>query len=232
MNCIIVDDEEFSRNVVKSYISRVEGIVILEEFDSAVKAFNYLRNNDHKVDAIFLDIDMPEMSGMDLVQALDTLPEVVLITSRKDFAVEAYDYDITDYLVKPITYQRFAKAITKIDKNLNSIQAAPKDLKEDDIYVKSDSKLVKILLSQILFVEALSDYVIINTDSAKNIVHSTMKGLEKRLPDDKFVRVHRSYIVNVDKISTIEDSNILIGKKYIPIGASYKANFMEKINLL
>jgi len=165
-----------------------------------------------------------------MVESLENAPQVVLITSNPEYAVQAFELSITDYLVKPIKYVRFLKSVEKVRSNLTS--PILDSLNKEDIYVKSDSKIVKIKLDDIQFVEALSDYVIINTAEKRYIVHSTMKSIEQKLSQNNFTRVHRSYIVNIDKIQTIEDLNIIMPKKSIPIGASYKNAFLSKLNFL
>jgi len=229
MKCIVVDDEDVARKVVKSFIERTKGLTVVADFDNAIDAYNLLKSET--VDLLFLDIDMPEMSGMELIKSLENKPMVVMITGRKEFAIEAYELAVVDYMVKPVTYARFLKAVEKVTGNMskNVLDTTAKG----DIYVKADSKIVRISLKDIKFVEALSDYVIIHTDKKKYIVHSTMKGITNRLPAGEFARVHRSFIVNINQIETIEDmSNIIMPNKIIPIGASYKSDFFNKLNFL
>lgn len=228
MNCMIVDDEEMSRSIVKHFVEQTQSLNLVHVCSDAIEAANLLQNA--QIDLLFLDIEMPQMTGIDLVKSLQVKPQVVFITSRSDYAVEAFEYSVTDYLVKPITYARFLKAVEKVKENYEihtASQTNPKDL-----YIKTDSKIVKINLNELLYVEALADYVIIHTAAGRYIVHSTMKGIEKKLTSGEFIRVHRSYIVNIEKIDSIEDLSILINKKYIPIGASYKDNFIKKLNIL
>ncbi|WMJ73678.1 LytTR family DNA-binding domain-containing protein [Cytophagaceae bacterium ABcell3] len=227
MDCLIIDDEEMSRNIVKHFVEQTDALNLVGVCSNAIEAGNILSKG--KVDLIFLDVEMPEMSGYDLIQSLSTSPEIILITAKKDHAAEAFDYDVTDYLVKPITYPRFLKAINKALKK-NKEAFGNNDLK--DLYVRSDAKIVKINLADVLYIEALADYIMIITSTGKHIVHSTMKGFQSRLPEEKFARVHRSYIVNLDKIETIENLNVVIQKKYIPIGAFYKESFMKRLNML
>ncbi len=229
MNCIIVDDEEFSRNVVKHYVGKTDGLKLVAECESATDAFNVLKSNE--VDIVFLDVEMPEMSGLDLMKALDDTPQIIMITSRPNYAVEAFEYKVTDYLVKPVNYARFLKAVNKAESNLKATNVTVENQK-DEVFVKADNKIIKLKLSEILFVEALSDYVILNTAKRKYIIHSTMKGLEKKLPESDFIRVHRSYIINMNKIEAIEDLSVNMPGKAIPIGASFKNSFMKRLNLL
>jgi len=168
---------------------------------------------------------------MDLfINALEKDIEIILITSEEKYAVEAFEKKVTDYLVKPIEYARFLQATHEAEHNIEVKRAATQERKE--FYVRTDAKIVRIPFQKILFVEALADYVIIQTEAKKHIVHFTMKGIVSRLPEDDFVRTHRSYIVNLDKIEALEDNSILIGEKYIPIGASYKDALLDRLNFL
>jgi DNA-binding LytR/AlgR family response regulator len=227
MDCLIIDDEEMSREMVKSFVQQTETLNLLGVCADAIEANNFLTKN--KVDLIFLDVEMPKMSGYDLIESLTDPPMIILITSKKDHAVEAFEYDVVDYLLKPLTYPRFLKAITKAQESMSSSRI--KLTQEDELYVRTDSKIVKLNLNDILYIEALADYIMIFTDSNKYIVHSTMKGIQNRLPKSIFARVHRSYIVNTSKIESIENLFIVMNNKYIPIGALYKDEFMKRLNL-
>lgn len=229
MDCMIVDDEEMSRNIVKHFVEQTSLLTLIHVSSDSIEASNFLQTN--QVDLLFLDIEMPEMSGMDLLKVIPIKPQVVMITSKTDRAVEAFEYDVTDYLVKPITYPRFLKAVSKAKENLETVQPVVAE-QPNDIYVRTDSKIVKINLKDLLYVEALADYVMLHTLSNRYIAHSTMKGIEKKLTPKEFIRIHRSYIINTDKIDAIEDLSVLINKKYIPIGASYKENFIKRLNIL
>lgn len=229
MNCLVVDDEKFSREIIKVFVNKTDNLNLIAECQSAAEAFSALRNND--IDLVFLDVEMPEMSGIELMQVLDDMPQIILVTSRPNYAVEAFEYSVTDYLVKPVKYPRFLKAVSKAESNAKASDVTV-EKQRDEVFVKESGKMVQIRLSEILFVEALSDYVIINTEKRKHIIHSTMKGLEKKLPENSFIRVHRSHIVNFQKIISIEDLNVVMPNKIIPIGASYKQRFMKKLNLL
>jgi DNA-binding LytR/AlgR family response regulator len=229
MNCIVVDDEEFSRNVIKHFINKTDGLNLLSECENAAEAFKALKSDE--IDIVFLDVEMPDMTGIELMKALDDMPQIILVTSRPNYAVEAFEYSVTDFLVKPVNYARFLKAVSKAETNLKASNVTIEN-KTNEVFVKADSKIIKLKLSDIIYIEALSDYVIINTATRKYIIHSTMKGLEKKLPDSDFIHVHRSYIVNFAKIDQIEDLNVIVPGKTIPIGASYKNTFMKKLNLL
>ena len=228
LNCIVVDDDEMSRKVVVHFIKKTKFLQLAKEFDNAIDATHYL--DEEHVDIIFLDVQMPEMSGMDFINSLVKDIDIILITSEQKYAVEAFEKRVTDYLVKPIEYPRFLQAAEKAQENIEIKRAATVQRKE--LYVRTDSKIVRIPYEKVLFVEALADYVIIQTEAKKHIVHFTMKGIVNRLPDDDFVRTHRSYIVNLDKIEALEDNSLLIGEKYIPIGASYKEALLNQLNFL
>lgn len=228
MNCIIVDDEEMSRNIVKHFVEQTSGLHLLHVCTDAIEASNFLQNN--AIDIVFLDIEMPEMSGIDLLKVLTVKPEVILITSKTDRALEAFEYSVTDYLLKPITYPRFLQAVAKA-KEKREARPVPVAI-PTDIYVRTDSKIVKVNLKDLLYVEALADYVMLHTLSHRYIAHSTMKGIERKLTPKEFIRIHRSYIINTEKIDAIEDLSVLINKKYIPIGTSYKENFIKRLNIL
>ncbi len=233
MNCIVVDDDEFSREVVRNFIHKTNEsgseMNLVAECDNALDAYNVLTKGG--IDMVFLDVEMPDMNGLELVESLDSLPQIILITGQNQYAVKAFEFGLTDYLVKPISYARFLQAVNKAKKNL--AEPVLDTQGSDDIYVKADNKIVRIALQDIFFIEALADYVIINTENKKYIVHSTMKGLEKRLPEAEFVRVHRSYIVNISRVDTIEDNAMIImPQKTIPIGGSYRTKFLDKLNFL
>jgi DNA-binding LytR/AlgR family response regulator len=231
LNCMIVDDDEMSRLILKRFIEKTELLATTHDLDNAKDAAKILLGESaNDVDIVFLDIEMPEMSGMDLVNQLQSAYNVILVTSKKDYAIEAFEGSVADYLVKPVEYERFLKAVSKVKDSIEKEKLVAE--REDHIYVKSDGKLFRLNYDNILFVEALADYVIFNTPGKKHIVHHTMKGIEKRLPDSIFSRVHRSYIINRNKIDKIEDLHVFIGDKSFAIGASYKDTLMNKFNLL
>lgn len=228
LNCIVVDDDEMSRKVVAHFIEKTKFLQLTKDFDNAMDALRYL--DEEHVDIIFLDVQMPEMSGMEFINALEKDIEIILITSEEKYAVEAFEKKVTDYLVKPIEYGRFLQASQEAERKVEIKRAGAVNRKE--FYVRTDSKIVRIPFRNILFVEALADYVIIQTEHRKHIVHFTMKGIANRLPEDDFVRTHRSYIVNLDRIEALEDNSIVMGDKYIPVGASYKEALLDRLNFL
>jgi len=233
MNCIIIDDDEMSRRVVEEFINRTDFLDLKNSFSNAVEAINYIKQ-DEDVNLIFLDIEMPEMSGIDFLNTLLTPPQVIIISSKEEYAIQAFDYSVTDYLLKPITYARYFKAVSKAYEIFNKGRANV-DV-EKEIFIKKNSSLVRIKYNDILWIEALENYVVINTINDKFTIHFTMKSIENQLPSIKFKRVHRSFIVNISRITSIEDNSIIIKlneiKKVIPIGKSYKEKLLNEINLM
>ena len=205
--------------------------MVVDELSSGIEASNVLTQHDNPdVDIIFLDIEMPEMTGIELLESLTSDYQVIMITSAEKYAVSAFEKNVTDFLVKPFSYGRFLKAAVKANETLENIRKKAEYFTE--LYVKSDSKIQKIILNEILFIEAMADYVIFNTIKGKHIVHHTMKGIEKKLPESIFSRVHRSYIVNFDKIAYFEDMNCVINEKHIPVGVSYRERVFSRLNML
>jgi DNA-binding LytR/AlgR family response regulator len=233
MNCIIIDDDKLSRRVLEEIIKKSEGLELRESFADAVDAINFLKKEDD-IHIIFLDIEMPEMSGIDFLNTLKNPPQIIIVSSKGKYALDAFEYDVTDYLLKPVTYTRFYKAIDKatarFEKNKMNL------IGKEEIFIKKNSMLVRLKYDDILWVEALENYVIFNTYKEKYTIHFTMKAIEQKLPTNKFTRVHRSFIVNTSCINVIEDNSVVIktddGSKSIPIGKSFKDKLMQDINLI
>jgi two-component system response regulator LytT len=240
MKCIIVDDEAAARAITKQLCKKIEKLTISEEFDNAIDAIKYLNTNE--VDLIFLDIHMPAFSGFDFIQTLKNPPQIILTTSDRNFALDAFEYDcVIDYLVKPITPERFAKAVDRI-KDRNATMAKPEetiaatsgDTKTigNDLYVNIDRRLVKINIPDICLIEAKGDYIKIKAEDKNYVVHSTLKKIEEKLPSHLFLKVHRSYIINTTKIVDIEDNSVLIKQDVIPVSRANRKELMQRLNLL
>ena len=233
MNCIIVDDDIFVRKITEDFVRKTESLTLLYSLSNAVDAINILGMNE-SVDLIFLDIEMPEMTGIDFLNALNTLPQIIIISSKEKYAINAFEYDVTDYLLKPFTYSRFCKAVNKaLDRQEKSRMHA----KADEIFIKHNSSLVKLKYDEILWVEAMENYVVVNTYDEKYMIHFTMHAIEEKLPQKQFLRVHRSFIVNVNSIHSIGDNTILIktidkAKNAIPIGKIYKDKLLKVLNVI
>ncbi len=236
MNCIIIDDEATARAIISQLCSNISSLNILEEFPNALQAIKYLNQNE--VDLIFLDIHMPDFTGFDFIQTLKNPPKIILTTSDSQFAIEAFEYDcIVDYLVKPIALPRFEKAIKKAESFTNAA-ATPADNDKvettsgNDLYVNIDRRLIKIDIPSIYLIEAKGDYIHVKTEDKNYTVHSTLKKIEEKLPNDLFLKVHRSYVINVQKIIDIEDNSVLIKKDVIPVSRSNRPELMKRLNLL
>ena len=229
MNCIIVDDDRASRMVVAKCIERTDSLELVGEYDNAIEAINAIKKE--KIDLIFLDIEMPEMSGMEFIESVKDLPQVIFITSKTDYAADAFNYNVTDYIVKPINYARFTKAIEKAESIVDSIQV-PTEKGSTHLFVKTGTTYVRLDLDNIVWIEALGDYVNIYTNDSRHTILSTMKTLEAKLPPNQFVRIHRSYIVSLSKINEIEDNTASLGDKVLPVSRHYKENLMQRLELL
>jgi len=242
MNCIIVDDEELARAIIYQFASSNTHISESKEFDSGIAAIKYLNTNP-KVDLIFLDIHMPGFNGFDFIQTINSKAKIILTTSDKNFAIKAFEYDsIVDYLVKPITLERFQKAIQKAiqkaldNKPVETIQSSQEELpnssSKDDLFVNVDRKLIKIDIPTIQVIEAKGDYILIKTEQKNYTVHSTLKKIQERIQRDYFIKVHRSFIINIKEIVDIKDNSVLISKSVIPISRSKRPELMQRLNLL
>jgi DNA-binding LytR/AlgR family response regulator len=234
MNCIIIEDDKLSARIIQEFVGKTSDLNLLYTFHSAVDAINAV-SSDEDIQLIFLDIELPLMTGIEFLESLQERPQVIIISSKEKYAVEAFNYEVTDYLVKPITYARFYKAIERVRKRAQIKDGLDK-MGKDEIFIKKNSTLVRLKYDDILWIEALENYVIFNTFDEKYTIHFTMKAIEQKLPSDKFTRVHRSYIVNTSSIDVIEDNCVIVrihdGNKSIPIGKSYKDNLMGDINLM
>ncbi|WP_298363701.1 LytTR family DNA-binding domain-containing protein [uncultured Lutibacter sp.] len=234
MKSIIIDDEEMARAIIEQLISKNKKLSLVESFSNAIDAIKYL--NQNTIDLIFLDIHMPTFTGFDLLQTLKNPPKVILTTSDKNFAIEAFEYDcIVDYLVKPVTQKRFDKAVQKatLFSQASNVESKSKETEViNELYVNIDRRLVKINFATINLIEAKGDYILIKTDGKNYTVHSTMKKIEEKLPDDLFLKVHRSFIINTKKIIDIEDNSVLISNNVIPVSRSNRPELMKRLNLL
>ena len=228
LNCIIIDDEPLARKGLVEYISDVDFLHLAGEFDNPLKATSTL--SDQTIHLIFLDIQMPKLSGIEFLKSLSHPPLVIFTTAYPQYAIEGFDLNVLDYLLKPISFDRFLKAAMKAKDAVTSKQTIPASTSQEDyIFIKSDNKLVKIFYNDILFVEALQNYVTIYTSDKKYITYLTFKSVEESLPADQFIKVHKSYIVAAAKIESIEGNQIKIGSHYIPISRSSKEEVMEKL---
>ena len=236
MTCIIIDDEAAARAVLWKMCNDVEDVDVIEEFESPIEALKFL--NKDQVDLIFLDIHMPGFSGFDFLETLREPPKVVLTTSDDQFALASYEYvPVVDYLVKPITLPRFEKALEKVrSQRSRSTVANPEVAKSDgsngELFVNIDRRLIKILFKDIQLIQAEGDYIVVKTEKEDIRVHTTLKSILEKLPEDPFLQIHRSFVINTRRIIDIEDNSVLIGKNVIPISRSNRPKLMKRLNLL
>jgi DNA-binding LytR/AlgR family response regulator len=243
MKCIIIDDEIMARAIIRELITSRTEHVVEAEFDSAIEAIKFL--NKKKVDLIFLDIHMPDFNGFDFIDSIKHNVKIVLVTSDKEFAINAFEYDnVVDYLVKPISEERFDKAIKKINNinndNVNSANLItkrnnPEKISEDfesSFYINIGKRLIKIDTNSILYFQAKGDYVTIKTESNNYIMHNTLKKIENKLPTGMFFKSHRSYLINTKKIIDIEENTVLIGKDVVPVSRRNRPQLMKSLKLL
>lgn len=229
MKCIIVDDEPLARKILEDFVEKIPFLQLEASCKDAFKAMDILKDN--QIDLIFLDIQMPEFSGMQLYHSLHIKPQVIFTTAYSNYAVEGFNVDATDYLVKPFSFERFMKAVIKANdfkSNQISHNSGSNNFSKDFIFIKDGTKTIKLLTSDILFMESMKDYIKVYTTSTTAITLMSMQMMLDLLPSNLFVRVHRSYIVSLSKIDTIQRNRIVIGDKWIPIGNLYKEDFLKK----
>ncbi len=233
MTCIIIDDDKLIHQILKSYISRTTGCVLMGAYESPVELLNDPDIDLNKIDVIFLDVEMPEMTGMEFLESFDKLPAIVIISAKEEYALPAFEFDVVDYILKPIEYPRFLKSVKKIEKYLEAI--TPSDANDGFFYRVGTGRYNKIFFDDILWIEAFENYVNIVTVKTKHMLHFTMKALTRQLPKNKFVRIHRSYIVNLKYVVSLEDNYLILEykktKKPFPVAKTYKDTLMKRINL-
>ena len=228
MNAIIIEDEDISAKLLEQFIRKTGFINLTGSFSNPVEALAFLANK--KADLVFLDMEMPEMNGLEFIKAVQNQTfQIIVTTSHRDFAVDAFEHDVTHYLVKPIAYPSFFKAVSRAKEIFEKETPATAD---DVLFVKKGSSVMRLHTSDILWVEALGDYIVLHNGLNKFVVHSTMKDIETRLSAKDYLRVHRSFIVRIDRIDKIEDGTISFGNKLIPIGKSYKESVAKRLNTL
>lgn len=238
MKCIIIDDESTARLIIKKLCDDHDDLTVINSLESAIEGIKFL--NQHDVDLIFLDIQMPNFNGIDFVQTLKDPIPIICITSDRDFAIDAFEYDnIIAYLLKPVDSQKFLKAVEKAKAKIGSADnhavvanTSIESQSEKFLYVNVDRRLIKIDMESINIIEAKGDYILIKTDEKNHTVHSTLKKIESKLPVDLFLKVHRSFIINIQRIIDIEDNGVLIKRDVIPISRSKKPELIRRLNLL
>lgn len=232
INCIAIDDEPLALKQIASYINKTPFLELTGQFDNAIEALGFLQNI--QVDLMFVDINMPDMSGMDFVKSLENAPKVIFTTAYSEYAVEGFKVDAMDYLLKPLDYATFLKSANKAQTYFDGANKINDNLKanKNHLFIKSEYKIIRIELNTILYVEGMREYVRIHIENQNPVMTlMSMKKMEEYLPTEKFMRVHRSFIVNLDKVTTIERNRIVFdGKTYIPVSEQYKTAFQDFLN--
>ena len=226
ISCLIVDDEPLARNLMQEYVRKVGFLNLVKACSSPLEALDILRSTP--VDLLFLDVQMPGLTGIAFLKSLQKKPQVILTTAYSEYAMEGYELDVADYLLKPITFERFLKAVDKVNARLaRPPESVPPEQSPDYIFVKDGTKLVKIRWDDILYVEGLKDYVTIHTPQQKVVSLQRLKSLEEQLPSQKFMRVHNSFIIALNAIKAIQKDKVQIAEAWIPIGDTYRKAFKE-----
>jgi len=237
-NCLIVDDEHPALALLEAYIAKLPYLNLVASCENGVEALSALQQHDIKI--LFLDIQMPEITGIQLLESLSKKPQVILTTAYRDFAVKGYELDVTDYLIKPFSFERFLHAVdkavekTKLLSKVDDVEGSKQieSQKEDHFFVKSNGKFEKVIYADILYLESMREYVSIHTKDRRYLVNFSLTSAESKLPTDLFMRVHRSHIVGLNHITSITGNMIQVPNKTITIGRSYREAFFERLNLL
>jgi DNA-binding LytR/AlgR family response regulator len=233
MNCIIVDDDNMSCKILEGYVAKATTLNLIGIFNDSVEARNILTSRKD-IDLIILDIQMPEMNGFDFIGSLDYPPNIIIVSSAEEYALKAFDFNVVDYLLKPVTYGRFLKAIDKTMRYFARKEVT--NTGDEEIFIKKGSSLVKLKLKDIIYIEALENYVTLNTRDDKFTIHFTMKAIENQLPSGIFIRVHRSFIINKSMIQTIKENSLDLNVgdtlKSLPVGKSFRDTLLNDINVM
>jgi len=230
LKCLIIDDEPLAQRVLEKYVSELSGLELKGKCSDAIEAMEVLQ--EQEVDLIFLDINMPRLSGINFLKTYKNPPMVIITTAYTEYALESYELNVLDYLKKPFSFERFLQAVHKAEEKLKGA-AEPQEAEKDEmeyIFVKANKKTINISLDSILYVEALGDYVKIFTSEGHVVTYQSLKGIERLLPSLKFYRIHKSYIVSLSKIKSIEGNMVHMEKGTIPIGNNYKQGFFQRIH--
>ena len=229
INCIIIDDEKLARVLLKDYIEKIPYLDLKGEYKNPIDSLDYLQNES--IDLMFLDIQMPDLTGIEFLKSLPSSPVVIFTTAYPEYAIEGYQFEVVDYLLKPFSFDRFMQATNKAQKLINLKKK--NDVSEnnkDYIVIKSDHRIYRLKYKDILYIEGLKEYVsFFTTDNQRIITLQSLKNLEEKLPSDQFLRIHKSYIVALDKIKSMEGNQVKINDKKIPVGKNYRNQVMEKL---
>lgn len=231
MRCLIVDDNKLARMAMKQLVSGVKSLQLMQECEDAMQAYNTI--NQEPIDLVFLDVEMPGMTGLELIKNLgNKKPLIIFTTANKDYAVEAFELNVIDYLIKPVTPIRFIQSVERATEAFSSNKQEVKVVDQQFVFIKDNGVLKRINVDDILYLEAMGDYVKVHTAQKFHVLHATLKSIEEKLPALKFIRVHRSYIVSLNKIDFIQESVISIGKATVPVADTYRSQLNKRLNLL
>ena len=222
IKCIIIDDEPLAIKVIQSYLLEFPNIDLIGTYKNPIEALNTIERN--KIDIVFLDIHMPKMSGLDFIRNIESKPHFIITTAYREYAVESFDLDVLDYLVKPIPFSRFLRSINKLTQQVYKDQNNSSENNQFDksfIFLKVDKKLIKVKFKDIFYIESLRDYIKVFTKSGDYLVHKSLTGITEELPKNQFLRIHRSFTIALDKIDAVEGNSVQITNKRIPIGRKY-----------
>jgi DNA-binding LytR/AlgR family response regulator len=236
LTCAVTDDDALSRHTLESHISYTPGLTLAGIFSDGAALLEFLRTGPH-IDVLFLDIQMPGLSGLDVIRLLPTAPAVILTTGRTDFAVEAFALHVVDYLVKPVEYPRFIKAIERVR---SQQPPAPREVVAPEVpavaaptslFIKTSGRMLRVAFDEILYVEAVNDQAVVVTTTRQFSTNQTLRDVAQRLPSPQFVRIHRTYVINRRQLAIIEESNVVMeGGRKLPIGRTYMADFFANLN--
>ncbi|MCK5067698.1 MAG: response regulator transcription factor [Bacteroidales bacterium] len=230
VRCLIVDDEPPARELIASYISRLNDLVLVEQCGNALEAFSCLQNQT--IDLMFLDIQMPKMTGLELIKSLHNPPKIILTTAYKEYASEGFDLDVLDYLVKPIPFERFMRSVAKYHQYTNrTVEEAPLESTYDRAYlfVKVNKEQVKLYFKEIIVIESMKDYIRITTHDASFVTYSRLSYMDEVLPETRFVRIHKSYIIALSEVKSYRNDSVTVGDSTYPVGRIYKKRFQDAL---
>lgn len=240
MNCIIIDDDDLSRKLLEKFVEKTEFFDRYYAFPNAIEAINFIRKKTDTIDVIFLDIEMPEMNGVEFMQSLNSeaLVQVIVVSSKEKYALDAIEYDVTDYLLKPVTYVRFLKAAEKSLTRYNDSLTANvvTESSSEDFFIRSNSNLIRLRYDDVIWIEAMENYVVVNTFDDRFTIHGTIKAIVDQLPSSSFFRIHRSFVVNKNCIEVIKVNTVEVktseGLQSLPLGKVYRDQLLKDINML
>jgi len=234
IKCLLVDDEPPAVDLIASYIERVDDLEIVGRCNNAIEAFGLLQKT--KVDLLLLDIQMPKMTGLDLIRSLHDRPRIIVMTAYREFAADGFDLDVLDYLVKPVSFERFLKAIAKYNqysllRQTETTEQTPDAFDKAYMYFKVNKQVKKVFLKDIVYIESIKDYVKIITTDKPIITYQRLSYMEEKLPENKFLRIHKSYIIAIDRITSYNNDLIHVDSYELPLGRSYKQSFLKTVSV-